>query len=180
MIALILPALRVVRIARLFKALSRLRGLQLMRVLASVNRGMKTLGSTMQRRGFGYVMALTVIITFAGAAGIYFFERGVPGANGITDFWSALWWTAMVITTMGSEYWPKTPEGRTLCLFLALYAFSVFSYFAGTIATYFIGRDAADKKADIVGRKDVDAIRQEIAELRKLLLEMPNRVEDKA
>jgi len=34
----------------------------------------------------------------------------------------ALWWTAMIMTTMGSQYWPQTIEGRMLCVFLALYA----------------------------------------------------------
>ena len=49
---------------------------------------------------------------------------------------SAVWWTAMLLTTMGSEYWPRTPEGRVLCLLLALYAFAVFGYVTAAIAAY--------------------------------------------
>lgn len=164
-IALLLPALRMLRVARIFRALARVRGVQLVRILSSVNRGMKVLGNTIQRRGFGYVFALTVIVTLAGAAGMLFFERNVPG-SGMTDFWTALWWTAMIVTTMGSESWPKTAEGRTLCLFLAIYAFAVFGYVTGAIATYFIDRDAADAKAEVIGQFAVEALRAEIARLR--------------
>lgn len=165
-IALLLPALRMLRFARIFRALARVRGVQLVRILSSVNRGMRALGNTMQRRGFGYVFALTVLVTLAGAAGMLFFERGTPG-SGLTDFWTALWWTAMIVTTMGSESWPKTPEGRALCLFLAIYAFAVFGYVTGTIATYFIDRDAADGKAEVAGQAAIESLRAEIAGLRE-------------
>ena len=94
----------------------------------------------MRRRGFGYVAVLTVIVTFAGAAGMYAFERDAPG-GGFDSYWTALWWTAMVVTTMGSEYWPKTPDGRVLCLLLAIYAFSVFGYVTAALASFFVGRD---------------------------------------
>jgi voltage-gated potassium channel len=166
-VALLLPALRIFRFARVLRTVSRLRGLQLVRILGSVNRGMKALGKTMRRRGFGYVLGLTVIVTAAGAAGMFSFERNLPDGQGLNDFWTALWWTAMIMTTMGSEYWPRTPEGRTLCLFLAIYAFAVFGYVTGTIATYFIGRDAEDDESEIAGRKKIDALMREVIALRE-------------
>lgn len=168
-VSLLLPALRIFRIARIFRVLARFRGLQLVRVLGSVNRGMRALGKTMHRRGFGYVAALSVIVTFAGAAGMLFFERNLPGGEGLNDFGTALWWTAMIVTTMGSDYWPQTPEGRMLCLLLALYSFSVFGYFTGAIATYFIDRDADDESAGVVGHRDIELLRQDIAALRNEL-----------
>lgn len=172
-IALLLPALRMLRFARAFRALARLRGVRLVRVLSSVNRGMGALGKTMRRRGFAYVLALTTIVTVACAAGMLSFEQRLPideggaGGQGLNDFWTALWWTAMIITTMGSEYWPRTPEGRALCLFLAIYAFAVFGYVTGAIATFFIGRDAADSGAEVAGQASVDLLRREIAALRE-------------
>lgn len=167
-IALVLPALRIARFARVFRALARLRGLQLVRITASLNRGMKSLGKTMRRRGFVYVLGLTLMVTVAGAAGMLSFEKNVPGSE-LKDFWSALWWTAMLMTTMGSEYWPKTAEGRTLCLFLAIYAFAVFGYVTGTIATYFIGQDAqTDKDEDEhAKREQLERLASEISALRE-------------
>lgn len=161
-IALVLPALRVFRFARAFRTLAQLRGLRLVRILGSLNRGMKALGKAMRRRGFGYVMALTLMVTLAGAAGMLSFERNLPDGAGIDDYWTALWWTAMLMTTMGSEYWPRTPEGRALCLFLAIYAFAVFGYVTGTIATFFIGRDAEEEG----GAAELAALRDEVRALR--------------
>ena len=82
---------------------------------------MRAWGASMSRRGFGYVVALTVIVTMSGAAGMYAFENGSP--DGLNSYGEALWWTAMIMTTMGSAYWPQTPEGRVFCIILALYAF---------------------------------------------------------
>ncbi len=41
----------------------------------------------------------------------------------------------MSMTMMGSQYWPLGGQG-----FLAIYAFAVFGYVTGAIATYFIGQ----------------------------------------
>lgn len=51
----------------------------------------------------------------------------------------------MVMTTMGSEYWPKAPAGRVLCWLLAVYAFAIFGYITATIASNFVGRDRQAK-----------------------------------
>lgn len=167
-VALVLPALRVLRFARVLRGLPRLRGLPLVRILASINRSMRALGETMERRGFGYVMSITLVVTLAGAAGMLHFEGRAGAASGIDDFWTALWWTGMMMTTMGSDYWPRTGEGRVLCMFLAVYAFAVFGYVTGTIATYFIGRD----HEAAVDTATVQALRELQAEVAGLRAEM--------
>jgi voltage-gated potassium channel len=141
------------------------RSIRLFRVLTSINRGMKALGSSFGRRGFGYVVALTVIVTFAGAAGMLAFENDTP--NGIKTYGDALWWTAMMITTIGSEYFPQTAEGRLLCFVIALYGFAVFGYVTASLATFFIGRDAANAEAELIGAEDIKTLQNEIALLRE-------------
>lgn len=166
-LSLLVPALRVFRIFRVFRVLRAaraVRGLRLFRVLTALNRGMKSLGASFNRRGFGYVVALSVIVVFAGAAGMLAFENEVEG--GIKTYADALWWTAMMITTIGSEYFPRTAEGRVLCFILALYGFAVFGYVTATLATFFVGRDAENKESEIVGAEDINALRVEIALLR--------------
>ena len=121
---------------------------------------MRALGTSLSRRGFGYVIALTILVTFTGAAGMYAFESVVPG--GLNSYGEALWWTAMVLTTMGSQHWPQTVEGRVLCVFLALYAFAVFGYVTATLATFFIGRDAENDDAKLGGAKQLAALREDI------------------
>jgi len=44
------------------------------------------------------------------------FERDALPQGGIDSYGTALCWTAMILTTMGSDYSPKTAEGRTLCV----------------------------------------------------------------
>lgn len=160
-VALIVPAFRLFRILRVFRLA---RGVRLVKVVGSLNRGMRSLGSSMSRRGFGYVAALTLIVTLAGAAGMYAFENET--ANGLNSYGEALWWTAMIMTTMGSAYWPRTPEGRVLCVILALYAFAVFGYVTATLASFFIGRDAENEDAELASAKSIKALREEIAALR--------------
>ncbi|MEO6589398.1 MAG: ion transporter [Pyrinomonadaceae bacterium] len=167
-LSLLVPALRVFRIFRVFRVLQAARaarGLRLFRVLTSLNRGMKSLGASFGRRGFGYVVALSIIVCLAGAAGMLAFENEVP--NGIKTYGDALWWTAMLLTSIGSEYFPQTVEGRVLCFVLALYGFAVFGYVTATLATFFVGRDAEDKDSEIVGAEDVKALQTEISGLRK-------------
>ena len=138
-LSLAAPALRVFRLARFARVARASRSVRLLRVVGSVNRGMNALGAAMRRRGFGYVLALTVIVTLAGSAGMYALERDAPG-GGFDSYATALWWTAMILTTMGSESWPQTPDGRVLCFFLALYAFTVFGYVTAALATWWTRR----------------------------------------
>ncbi len=163
-ISLLLPALRIFRIFRLLRLARAGQGVRLIRVLGSLNRGMKALGASLSRRGFGYVITLTVLFTFAGAAGIYAFENKAPG--GPNSYGESLWWTAMIMTTMGFEYTPQTVEGRVLSVFLALYAFGVFGYVTAALATFFVGRDAESSEAEVAGAKQLAAVRDEVSALR--------------
>ena len=166
-LSLILPALRVlrlVRVVRFMRAARAARGIRLVRVIGSLNRGMRALGATMSRRGFGYVAATTVLVTLGGAAGMFAFENDY--ADGLGSYGEALWWTAMIMTTMGSAYWPQSPEGRVLCVVLALYAFAVFGYVTAALATYFIGRDADSDEAEVAGAKAIARLHAEITGLR--------------
>ena len=173
-ISLFIPALRVFRIFRVLRVLRVARGIRLVRVVGSLNRGMRALGASMSRRGFGYVLLLTLLMTLAGAAGMYAFERDAPGTS-LDSYGEAVWWTAMLMTTTGSEYWPKTPEGRALCMLLALYAFAVFGYVTATLATYFVGRDAESEEGEVAGAQAIRALTQEIRALREEVKRLSER-----
>lgn len=167
-ISLIIPALRIVRFVRLFRVIRGLRSVRLVKVVASLNRGMKSLGATMKRRGLKYVVLLTLVVIFGGAAGMYGFEQEA----GLKTYGEALWWTAMLITSLGSEYWPQTGEGKVLCLLLALYGFCVFGYITATLASFFVGRDAEEEAAPVAGSDDVKKLQQQITELTLLVKQL--------
>jgi voltage-gated potassium channel len=173
-LSLILPALRIFRIfyaVRLLRLASVGRSVRLVRVVTSLNRGMGALGASLGRRGFGYVVVLTVLVVFAGAAGIFAFERNIDG--GPQSYGEALWWTAMVVMTMGSQYWPETTEGRILCLILSIYALGVFGYLTAALATFFVGRDAENEEAELAGATALEDLRKEVLALREDLRTLP-------
>jgi voltage-gated potassium channel len=175
-LSLIVPALRVFRIFRVFRffrAARAARGLRLFRVLTSLNRGMKALGTSMGRRGFGYVVALSIIVAFAGAAGMYAFENQSPG--NLKSYGDALWWTAMLLTSIGSDYFPQTTEGRVLCFVLALYGFAVFGYVTATLATFFVEREAANAETPAAVATEINDLRAEIVRLREEIRLLSNR-----
>ncbi|HEV7331487.1 MAG TPA: ion transporter [Flavisolibacter sp.] len=165
-ISLLIPALRVFRVLRFFRLF---RGIRLIRVVSSLNRTMKSLGATMKRRGFGYVVLLSLVVTFGGAAGMYAAEKGNPGFE---SYSLSLYWTAMRVITAGSEAWPITSEGRTLAFFIAVFGYAIFGYVTATLATFFIGRDAEDKEAPMASAKDVAEIKQMILNLTQSLDEL--------
>ena len=165
-LSLFVPVLRSFRIVRVLRLTG---GLRLVRVVGSLGRGIRVLGASLGRCGFGYVVSVTVLVMLGGAAGMYAFEHHQPG--GLRSYGEALWWTAMVMTTMGSQYWPQTLEGRVLCVLLALYAFTIFGYVTAALATYFVERDAEPGRAEATGAvaagtEAIQALRAEIAALR--------------
>lgn len=168
-ISLVLPALRIFRFLRVFRYLRTIRGLSLVKIISSINRGMRTLSKTLSTRVFIYVLCLTLMVIFSGAAGIINFESGVT--NYFKGYGSALWWSAMMVTTMGSDYFPKSPEGRTLALILAVYGFAVFGYVAATFASFLMSRVQNEKKDTNIA-EEIKTLRSEVKELKSLIQKM--------
>jgi voltage-gated potassium channel len=166
-LALLAPALRVFQVIRIVRAAIATGGLRLVQIVGTFSRGMRALRTTLGRRGFGYVSLLSVIVALVGAAGIYAFERDVQSPNGLHTYSSALYWTLMMITTIGSDYWPQTPAGKILTVLLSFYSIGILGYIAASISTFFIDRDANNKRAAVAGEKSVQKVLEEIRMLRE-------------
>lgn len=167
--ALAVPALRLFRAFTFLRAARALRGIRLVRVVGSANRGMNALRRTLRRRQFGYVLALTTLILFLGAAGMLSFEPARESAGGFTSYGHALWWTGMLIASIGTDFWPVTTEGRVLSALLSLYGLAVFGYITASFASFFVGRDAELPEGEIAGASELALLRTEIAALRQAL-----------
>ncbi len=165
-VALVAPAFRFLSALRFLRFLRLGRGLRLVRIVGSANRGLNALRKSFDRRGLGYVLVTTALVVLLGAGGMLAFEPAREIAGGFTGYGDALWWTAMLVTTMGSDFWPQTAEGRVLALLLSLYGFAVFGYITASFATFFIGQEAHAPDGDVAGSIEVAALRQEIALLR--------------
>jgi len=164
-IALAVPALRLVRVFAVLRAARALRSLRLVRIVGTANRSMNALRKSLKRRQAGYVGLVTAAVVLVGAAGMLSFEPASEVAGGFTSYGDALWWTVMLITSIGSAYWPVTAEGRLLTALLALYGLGVIGYIAATFASYFVGRDAEERHGPIAGSGELKALRGEIRAL---------------
>ena len=166
-LALLVPALRLFRAVAVLKAARVLRGARLVRVVGTINRSMNALRRTLRRRGFGYVLGLTTAVLLAGAAGMLSFEPAADVEGGFASYGDALWWTGMLLASIGTDFWPRTMEGRLLSSLLAMYGLAVFGYLTATFASYFIGRDAHAPGGEIAGSAEVQRLRRELASLRR-------------
>lgn len=170
-LALAVPALRLFRALSFLRAARALRGLRLVRIVGTANRSMNALKATLARRGFAYVAGLTVLVVGLGSAGMLNFENAREVEGGFGNYWEALWWTGMLITSIGSEYWPHTTEGRVLTLLLSFYGLAVLGYITGTLASFFVGRDAEEAAGPLAGNEDIKRLLREVALLRTELAE---------
>ena len=144
-------------------------GMQVIWIFASAVVGMRILRRNIGHRGAGYVLALTFVVLFAGAAGMLHFEGSVQDSQGIHTYLRALWWTAMQLSNMGSAYVIKTTGGRIVDLAVSIYAVVIFGYITALLASFLIDRKVQEPKAEIAYQKSVQALQDEISQLRRLI-----------
>jgi len=166
LIALALPALRLFRALSFLRAARGLRGLRLVRIVGTANRSMNSLKATLRRRGFGYVAGLTAVVIALGSAGILSFEDAAEVEGGFSSYGHALWWTGMMVASIGTEYWPVTTEGRVLTMLLSIYGLAMFGYITATFASFFVGRDAEEAEGPLAAGEDVKLLLKEVRALR--------------
>lgn len=65
----------------------------------------------------------------------------------------------MIMTTIGSDYWPKTAEGRILAFLLSVYAFAIFGYITAALASFLVGKDKESSS------KEIEELRSEVQRL---------------
>ena len=172
-IALLVPALRLFRALAFLQAARGLKSIRLVRIVGTANRSMNALKSTLERRGFIYVAGLTMAVIFLGAAGMLNFEHAREVEGGFRSYGDALWWTGMLVASIGTENWPVTTEGRLLTMLLAVYGLAMFGYIAATFASFFVGRDADEASGPVAGNRDVRRLLKEVEALRMELAQRP-------
>ena len=144
-------------------------GMQVIWIFASAVVGMRILRRNIGHRGAGYVLALTFVVLFSGAAGMLHFEGNVQDPQCIHTYLRALWWTAMQLSNMGSGYVIKTTGGRIIDLAVSVYAVVIFGYITALLASFLIDRKIQEPKAEIAYQKSVQALQEEIIQLRRLI-----------
>ena len=132
-IALIVPAFRLFRFAAVLRGAAALRGLRLIRIVTGLNRGMRSWRGALGARHVPFVILFSAMVGLVGAAGIFTFESETNPE--FATFGDALWWSGMMLITLGSGGWPETGAGRILGFMIGLYSFTVFGYITAALAS---------------------------------------------
>lgn len=168
-VSVALPAFRVFRVLRAARAL---RGLRLVRVVTATNRGTRALSRMLRGSQFGRVLGLTVAVVAVGAAALVAFET--DGTQFGARYSEALWWAVGFVVTVGTDFQPRTFEGRVVSLLLMVWGLGVFGYLTGAVASYFVGQDATATGPE----REIALLRREVAELKSLLIAAEERGTD--
>lgn len=144
-------------------------GMQAIWIFVSADQGIRFVRKALGKRGAGYVVVLTAVIIFTGAAGILHFESLSEDAARIQSYPNAVWWTAMQMTNIGSMYSIKTIGGKIICLAVSIYSAGMFGYLTALFAALIIDRDVKAPKIEVSNQKQLHDIQEEIAKLRKLI-----------
>jgi voltage-gated potassium channel len=167
---------RVARLLRVVRLLRKLTGDQLRHLLTR-----RLAQSTLL---FTLVVALLLVFTISW--GVLLAEQYAPHAN-ILTYHQAVWWALVTITTVGyGDYYPVTPVGQFLAVILMFFGLGIIGVLSSYLATTFISlqrrrserregeheNDEEEEDDDSPSRDaELAAIREELAELRKLLEE---------
>src|SRR5918992_712701 len=154
----LLPFLRILRVVQLARALPALR------LLVFGGRGSQSTLELLKRRRLGQLAIISVMVILIGASLGFLLEAGAPGSR-IEDFGDALWWSAALVTTIGSDLYPVTAAGRILSFLIMVYAIGIFTYFIGSVASVLVAFDASrtrkpEEKGGVeLSEAEVDALR---------------------
>lgn len=160
-LVVLLPFLRFLRLVRILRAT---RALPTFRLLVFGGRGSQSTLMLLKRRRLGQLAIISAMVMLIGAALGYLLEAGAPGSP-IENFGDALWWSAALVTTIGSELYPVTAAGRILGFLIMIYAIGIFTYFIGSMASVLVALDARqiqkpeDKDGVELSENEIEALR---------------------
>jgi voltage-gated potassium channel Kch len=114
----------------------------------------------------------TIVLLEFGSTLVLGAEKNAPDAN-IRSASDALWWSYVTVTTVGyGDRFPVTTSGRLVGVMMLTLGVGLFGVLTSFLATTFLAPAKAEQ--DQSGQA-VDELRQEIAELRRLVRELGNR-----
>ncbi len=167
-IALFVPALRVLRAAQSLQFLRTarvVRGATVVRGFTSVGRAMEAIRSFLGFSQLAFLAVLTAIVWLAASGVVYFLESSSDSEiNSVGD---AMWWAASVLTTVGISIEPVTTEGRVVAIALRVFGVGIIGYFTARMAAFFLGRERFTGTS--VTSDELSALREEMAGLRNEL-----------
>lgn len=150
-VIILLPVTRVLRLGR---ALVLLRG-------GAIFAGtLKEAWVGLRKRKFHYLLVLNAAAIAAGSVLVDIIES--PVNPFFTSYGNCLWWTFVTMATGGyGDTYPRTVPGKLIAVILMLLGISLFSYFAASLASWFVEKDLA------LEEKQLDRLEKKVDELLK-------------
>lgn len=148
-----------------------LRPLRLLRLLTLLGVVNRYAGHTLRGRVGMYVAGSVSLVVFVSSLAVLDAERDAGG--NIDDFGDAVWWSMTTISTIGyGDRFPVTGTGRLVAVALMLAGIALLGIVTASVATWLIDR-VAETDADLSAatRRDLAAVRDELAEVKALLLD---------
>jgi voltage-gated potassium channel len=158
-------------------ALPLLRPLRLLRLLTLLGAVNRHAGNTLRGRVGIYVAGSMALVVFVASLAVLDAERDAGG--NIDDFGDAVWWSMTTISTIGyGDRYPVTGTGRLVAVGLMLAGIALLGIVTASVATWLIER-VAETDADLSAatRRDLATVRDELAEVKALLLDAQERQE---
>jgi len=182
-VALIIPALRILRAAQAVRVLRTgrvVRGLNVARSGASLNRGLRAIQGFLGFSQIALVAAVAICVWLIGAGLVSYLEQAT--GSGLGSIGHALWWSASVLTTVGISSEPESLEGRIVAIGLRLFGVAVVGYVTARLAAYILGSKRASDSSNEMRllREEIAALRNELHDARALSeAEPPNQRQDR-
>ncbi len=122
-----LRGIRALRLLRLFRILK----------LARYSQAISRLGLALKlaREELILFLAMSIVVIYLAAVGIYYFERDVqPEAFASIPY--AMWWTVVTLTTVGyGDFYPVTAGGKVFTFMILFVGLGLVAVPAGIIAS---------------------------------------------
>ncbi len=145
-LAVVLPALRVVRA---FRAVRVVRLLRPAAMLVLAMRSLAELRLMAARRGVTAVLLIAVVVLALGAHLVQVAEAEInPGYSSYKD---ALWWAVVTATTVGyGDVLPVTVLGRGIAAVFMVLGVAVFGAVTAVVAAFFVEREREDEDREVL------------------------------
>jgi len=154
-------ALRVGRLARIFRLLRVVRGFKALRVVSH---------AFLERRAESTALAavvVTILVLTVASASVLYFED--PNTANIRSAEDAIWWGITTVSTVGyGDKYPMSTEGRLVGAVLMATGVGLFGVLSGLMASWFLKPKASqhEKSMDDL-HEAIEALRREVAQLNR-------------
>ena len=151
-------------------ALPMLRPLRLLRLLTTLSILHRVVGGALRGRVVVYVIGASTLLVYISALAMYDAEGGHPDSI-ITNFWDALWWAVVSVTTVGyGDLYPITLTGRLIAVALMIYGIALLGVVTATLASWLVQQVAVEEAETAAATvAHVEQLSREIVELREML-----------